>query len=91
MAERAGEVRMVEVMRAFRTGGEGSFVVQPGRRVWAWKGASGWRVVFNGAEIAVPEGTVGDIDSAEVKQAAEERKSAREEEYQEAPSAKKRS
>ena len=90
MAEKVGETKVVETMRPFRVGGPGSFEVQPGSRVWAWKAPSGWRVVFNGAEVAVPDGTVGDIDSAEVKQAAEERKSAREEEYQLAPSAKKK-
>ncbi len=88
MVERAGEVRVVETIRAFSIAGPGSFEVQPGSRVLAWKGPAGWRVIFNGAEMAVPAGTVGDIDSAEVKQAAEERRSAREEEYQLAPSSK---
>jgi hypothetical protein len=73
---------VVEAMRSFQAG---SYEVRPGSRLLAWKAADGWRVIFNGSDVPVPDGTVGEIDSVEVKKAAEERKSAREEEYQLAP------
>lgn len=76
------QVKTVEAMKTFCVF---DYEVQPGARLLAWKSPTEWRVVFNGAEVAVPAGSVGEIDSAEVKQAAEERKSAREEEYQLAP------
>ena len=79
-----GGTQVVEVMRRFTVG---KSAIDPGARLLAWQGPAGWTVIFNGAHVPVPEGTVGEIDSAAVKQAAEERKSAREEEYQLAPQA----
>jgi hypothetical protein len=75
--------RIVEVIQPFKVG---TYEVSPGSRVLAWRSVSCWHVIFNGADIRLPPGIVGDIDSMEVKQAAEERRSAREEEYQLAPS-----
>lgn len=76
--------QVVEVIRSFRVR---DYEVQPGARVLAWRSSAEapWNVIFNGADVPVPLGTVGELDSAEVKRAAEERKSAREEEYQLAP------
>lgn len=55
------ELRIVEVVRGFAVG---AFEVKPGARVWAWKAREGWRVVFNGADIPVPDGTVRELEGA---------------------------
>lgn len=80
MGEKSCGLCVVEVMQTIQVAGHS---VRPGARLLAWKGADGWRVTFNGAEVQVPPGTVGKIDSPEVREATE-RRSAREEEYQSA-------
>ena len=89
MAGKVGELRAVEVIRAFHPGGPASVEVAPGARLWGAQVDGHWRLLFNGADVDVPDGTVGEPDSVEVKQAAEERRSAREEEYQSAPTPSK--
>ena len=69
----------VEVMQPFQVG---DYTVPPGARLAARQDDGVWHVFFNGAELRMPRGVVGAVDSAEVKAAADERKSAREEEYQ---------
>jgi hypothetical protein len=63
--------------------------IAAGARLLAWQSGGAWRVLFNGAEVLVPAGTVGALGSAEVKKAAEQRLSAREEEYQTAVNSSK--
>lgn len=75
----------VEVIRPFKVL---EYEVRPGSRLHGIKSPAGWVVLFNGLDLLVPAGTVGEIDSPEVKAAAEERRSAREEEYQTAPTRK---
>ena len=53
-----------------------------GTRCLAWQGLDGWVALFNGTQIPVPRGFVGEIDSPAVLKAVESRASAREEEYQ---------
>jgi len=89
MAGKSGELQAVEVIRSFRPGGVNAAEVSAGARLWGWKTDGRWRVLFNGADVDVPDGTVGEPDSVEVKQAAEERRSAREKEYQTAPTPSK--
>lgn len=69
----------VEVMQPF---GVGPHTVPAGARLVARQEDGVWYVFFNGAELRMARGVVGALDSPEVKAAAEERKSAREEEYQ---------
>jgi hypothetical protein len=69
----------VEVIQPFDVG---ATTVPPGARLAARQEDGVWYVFFNGAELRMPRGVVGAVDSPEVKAAAEERKSAREEEYQ---------
>jgi hypothetical protein len=73
MAGKHRETRIVETLRAFDVPPAGP-KVHPGERVWAWPGKEGWNVVFNGLDVPVANGVVGDLDSPEVKQAAEARK-----------------
>ena len=69
----------VEFLREFKRDGHH---ILPGTRLLAWQGPRGWCVVFNGAEIPVPDNMVAKLDSSAVVEAAERRASAREEEYQ---------
>lgn len=68
MAKNDDGFSVVEVLRAFTPG---RFEVLPGARLWAYRSPAGWVVVYNGADIPVPAGTVGELDSAEVRQARE--------------------
>jgi hypothetical protein len=63
---------VVEVLQRTEVAGH---ALEPGTRLLAWQSSAGWHVIVNGAEAKVGSGTVGTIDSAEVKQ----------EEYQLAP------
>ena len=72
------EVTVVEFIRELK---HGHRHILPGTRLLAWKGPSGWTVIFNGSQIPVPIGTVAALSSRTV-QAAVERRSARDEEYQ---------
>lgn len=53
-----------------------------GTRLLAWKGPTGWTVLFNGAQIPAPPGTIAELSSSAVKAAVEQRASPRDEEYQ---------
>ena len=61
------------------------WVLYLGARMLARKTGNHWYVLLNGLEVKVPPGSVDLIDSKAV-QKVDERRSAREEEYQLAPS-----
>jgi hypothetical protein len=73
------EVTVVEFLKPLK---HGHRHILPGTRLLAWKGPAGWTVIFNGAQILTPPGTVAELSSSEVKAAVEQRASARDEEYQ---------
>ena len=77
MAVKPKETRIVEAIHAFQITPDGP-TIHPGERVWAWPTPQGWNVVFNGLDVPVAAGVVGELDSAEVKEAAEARKGAAE-------------
>ena len=78
----AVSIKIVEFLKELEADGR---VFRPGTRLPAWKTKDGWMLIFNGTEIPAPKGVVGEIESPAV-QAAVEQRSAREEEYQSAPS-----
>lgn len=76
-------VELVEVLREFQVR---AFHVPAGARVWAWRQADGWVVLFNGNDIRVSDGTVGPIGAgASNAEAKPVYSAARLEQYQVAP------
>ena len=72
---------VVAVIRAFELGGHR---LEPGARLIGRKVKDAWFVTLNGLEVKADQGTVGELDSKAVI-AMEERRTARDEEYQIAP------
>ncbi len=77
-------LEVVEVFEAFQVH---DYAVRVGARVMAWKRKDDrWIVYFNGAELAVPDGTVAPVGTVpEKKEAAAVYSDARLEQYAVAP------
>ena len=72
---------VVAVTRAFVLGGHR---LEPGARLIARRAGDDWYVTFNGLEVRADRGTVGELESKHVIEMYE-RRTARDEEYQVAP------